>query len=68
MRASLPLDQKQLDQEFYRLFGLGTDDKHINTLDPDGVALAAIKALHQENQQLKKLVTRLDESNKEQQT
>ena len=31
-------------QDFYRLFGLGEDDKHINTLDPDGVALAAIKA------------------------
>ncbi|MCH7878441.1 MAG: tail fiber domain-containing protein [candidate division Zixibacteria bacterium] len=36
-------------QDFYRLFGLGEDDKHINTLDPDGVALAAIKALYEKN-------------------
>ena len=45
-------------QDFYRLFGLGEDDKHINTLDPDGVALAAIKALYKENKELKQ---RLDE-------
>jgi hypothetical protein len=37
-------------QDFYRLFGLGDDDKHINTLDPDGVALAAIKGLYRQNQ------------------
>ncbi len=47
-------------QDFYRLFGLDEDDKHINTLDPDGIALAAIKALNErvkalegENSQLK---------------
>jgi hypothetical protein len=39
-------------QDFYRLFGLDEDDKHINTLDPDGVALAAIKALYVQNQKL----------------
>lgn len=39
-------------QDFYRLFGLDEDDKHINTLDPDGVALAAIKALYEQNQKL----------------
>ncbi|KAA3634714.1 MAG: hypothetical protein DWP97_06495 [Calditrichaeota bacterium] len=39
-------------QDFYRLFGLGDDNKHISTLDPDGVALAAIKALHEKNNEL----------------
>ena len=34
-------------QDFYAAFGLGEDDKHINTLDPDGVALAAIQGLYE---------------------
>jgi hypothetical protein len=33
-------------QDFYAAFGVGEDDKHITTIDEDGVALAAIKALH----------------------
>jgi hypothetical protein len=33
-------------QDFYSLFGLGEDDKHISTIDPDGVALAAIQELY----------------------
>jgi hypothetical protein len=48
-------------QDFYRLFGLGEDDKHINTLDPDGIALAAIKALNKENQKLKERLQKLEE-------
>jgi trimeric autotransporter adhesin len=32
-------------QDFYAAFGLGDDDKLISTIDLDGVALAAIKAL-----------------------
>jgi hypothetical protein len=34
-------------QDFYTAFKLGEDDKHIGTVDADGVSLAAIKALHQ---------------------
>jgi hypothetical protein len=34
-------------QDFYAAFGLGEDDKHINTVDADGVALAAIQGLYQ---------------------
>jgi len=34
-------------QDFYAAFGLGTDDKHIATVDADGVALAAIQGLDQ---------------------
>jgi len=33
-------------QDFREAFGLGTDDKHIATVDADGVALAAIQGLH----------------------
>lgn len=34
-------------QDFYAAFGLGEDDKHISTIDPDGVALAAIQGLYE---------------------
>ena len=33
-------------QDFYAAFGLGKDDKHISTVDADGVALAAIQGLY----------------------
>src|SRR5262249_26117427 len=33
-------------QDFYMAFGLGEDDKHITTVDADGVALAAVQALY----------------------
>lgn len=34
-------------QDFYAAFGVGEDEKHITTIDADGVALAAIQGLHQ---------------------
>ena len=34
-------------QDFYAAFGLGTDERHIGTVDADGAALAAIQGLHQ---------------------
>jgi hypothetical protein len=34
-------------QDFHAAFGLGEDDKHIATVDADGVALAAIQGLNQ---------------------
>ncbi len=40
-------------QDFYAAFGVGEDDRHITSIDEDGVALAAIKALHAENQALR---------------
>jgi len=33
-------------QDFYAAFGAGADDRHITSIDEDGVALAAIKALN----------------------
>jgi beta-xylosidase len=57
-------------QDFHAAFGLGSDDRHIATVDADGVALAAIQglnrkveaentALKQEIAELKRLVTQL---------
>ena len=34
-------------QDFHAAFGGGADDKHIATVDADGVALAAIQGLNQ---------------------
>jgi trimeric autotransporter adhesin len=34
-------------QDFYAAFGTGSDDKHITTVDADGVALAAIQGLNE---------------------
>lgn len=34
-------------QDFYAAFGVGEDDKHINTIDADGVALISIQSLYQ---------------------
>ena len=46
-------------QDFYNLFHLGEDSLGISTIDPDGIALAAIQELHKENQQLKKELNQL---------
>jgi hypothetical protein len=34
-------------QDFYAAFGLGEDDRHITSIDEDGIALAAIKGLYE---------------------
>lgn len=43
-------------QDFFAAFSLGTDDKHISSLDPSGVALVAIQELKKENEELSKKV------------
>ncbi len=40
-------------QDFHDAFGLGEDDKHISTVDAQGVAMAGIQALYQTVMQLK---------------
>jgi hypothetical protein len=40
-------------QDFYAAFRVGEDDRHITSIDEDGVALAAIKALRRENVDLR---------------
>jgi len=46
-------------QDFKAAFGVGTNDKTISTIDPAGIALAAIKELLQENRELKNEVEAL---------
>ena len=55
-------------QDFYAAFGVGPDDKHIATVDADGVALAAIQGLNQkleetraENAELKQRLEKLEQ-------
>ncbi len=40
-------------QDFQATFGVGSDGKSISTIDPSGIALAAIKELNKQNQELK---------------
>jgi trimeric autotransporter adhesin len=51
-------------QNFYKLFGLGTDDKGISTVDPAGIALAAIKEqqriIEKQNEQILRLQKRVE--------
>ena len=56
-------------QDFHAAFGVGTDDKHIATVDADGVALAAIQGLNQkvdsESAKLREELNRRDAENAE---
>jgi hypothetical protein len=51
-------------QDFHAAFGVGGSDRHISTIDADGIALAAIQGLNRKVVALeaenKKLTTRLD--------
>ncbi|MBN9688759.1 MAG: VCBS repeat-containing protein [Verrucomicrobia bacterium] len=54
-------------QDFHAAFGVGPDDRHITTVDADGVALAAIQGLNQkleearqENEELRARLDRLE--------
>ena len=48
-------------QDFHAAFGLGATDTGISTLETSGVALAAIKALIEENRQLKSQMQEMQE-------
>ena len=49
-------------QDFHAAFNVGADDKHIATVDADGVALAAIQGLNQKlEEQLAKKNAEIDE-------
>jgi hypothetical protein len=47
-------------QDFKAAFGVGADDKSISTIDPSGIALAAIKALNGKMQELNAKTTQLE--------
>jgi len=48
-------------QDFWKLFGLGEDSLGISTIDPDGIALAAIQELQKQNEELRTAVRRYAE-------
>jgi|GEM_PF-5709704 len=52
-------------QDFYAAFGLGEDEKYINTLDIDGINLLAVQALEKRTEELKGALQRLDEQAQE---
>jgi hypothetical protein len=55
-------------QDFQAAFGVGEDDKHISTIDPDGVALAAIQGLNEELRDRDAKISAQQEELKEQKT
>ncbi len=46
-------------QDFYKLFEVGYDDRSITTIDPSGVAFAAIQALYKKTEELKATTSKL---------
>jgi len=48
-------------QDFAAAFGVGEDNKHINTVDADGVSLAAIQALYRLSQDKDAQIARLEQ-------
>ncbi|MBK8127964.1 MAG: tail fiber domain-containing protein [bacterium] len=46
-------------QNFHALFGYGDDNTTISTIDPDGVALAAIQELAKQNREMQNEITNL---------
>ena len=50
-------------QDFYDAFGLGEDNKHISTVDADGVAMAAIQGLHEIVQEKEGRIFKLEQRN-----
>ncbi len=46
-------------QDFYELFGVGDNNTTITSIDPDGISLAAIKALIEKNIKLEDDVAEL---------
>ncbi len=50
-------------QDFQKAFGVGENDKTISTIDPAGIALAAIKELTKQNKELKSESQQLKQQN-----
>ncbi len=48
-------------QDFKKTFGVGSDGKSISTIDPAGIALAAIKALNEKSKKVDELEAKVNE-------
>jgi hypothetical protein len=51
-------------QDFYAAFGIGEDEKHITSIDSEGVALAAIQGLNEVDKEMGKRLDSLASENK----
>jgi hypothetical protein len=51
-------------QDFHAAFAVGPDDRHISTVDADGVSLAAIQGLHRLLTEKDARLRRLEEENR----
>ncbi len=49
-------------EDFFTIFGLGNDNQHVAALDTAGIALASVKGLAEENDQIKKLLNTANEN------
>ena len=49
-------------QQFHALFAVGTDDKGISTVDPAGIALAAIQELVKQNEAMQQRIIALEKA------
>ena len=47
-------------QDMHAAFGLGEDERRISTVDSDGIALAAIQGLYEENQQIEARIAEME--------
>jgi hypothetical protein len=52
-------------QSFQNVFGVGSDGKTISTIDPSGIALAAIKALNEKSKRIDELEAKVAELSKQ---
>lgn len=52
-------------QDFHAAFGVGPDDRHISTVDADGVALAAIQGLNQKLEETRDALRKREQENAE---
>ena len=50
-------------QDFYAAFGLGQDERHIQSVDADGVAFAAIKGMYDLLQEKDSQIVQLEQRN-----
>lgn len=51
-------------EDFHTAFGVGPDDRHISSVDADGVSLAAIQGLHRLLAEKEARLRRLEEENR----
>ncbi len=59
--ASAARHMGPMAQDLYASFGLGDDDKHVTSIDEDGIAMAAIQGLHAQVQERNRAVGALQE-------